>query len=302
MDDSFRLQWYPGHMAAARRRLEERLRGVDFVVEVADARAPAATRNPDLDNLIHGRPRLLVLAKADLADAGATRAWEERLSREGVDVVALSLREGGAARRLRERLQPLARRARRAGGALRLPRIPGVAMPSFGEGEARGMVVGIPNTGKSSLIRLLGGRGAAVGDRPGVTRGLVEFGAGKGLYLIDTPGLLWPRPALGHAALCLAWLGYAGPGAYDATTAARHLVTWLARNHGGLLSARYGPLEEAAEDPGEILAEIAARRGRLSGAKGTADAGATILLREFRAGDLGRLSLERPDDGGSSLP
>lgn len=305
--DEFQLQWYPGHMAKARRRLEERLRSVDFLIEVADARAPLATRNPELDSLAGRRPRLLLLLKGDLADPQATRAWQDVLEQAvPFGAMALSLRDPDAPRRVRGQLRLVARRILSDRRSPMPGRMAGVAMPRIGQAQARGMVVGIPNTGKSSLIRLLGGR-AATGDRPGVTRGMQEFRVDPEVLLVDTPGLLWPRSSRGWTALCLAWLGCAGERAYDAVAAATLLVLWLRTHRAGALSSRYA-LEEERLEPRALLEQIARARGRARPGESEAAIGAEILLREFRTGALGTVTLELPRaqkgaaDGPTRLP
>lgn len=299
--ETFTLQWFPGHMAKAMRELEARMRHVHFLIEVADARAPQTSRNPDVKGLARGRPRLLILAKADLADPTTTRFWHERLAQDKERAIAASLLDPADVRRVRRAVHTLRRNAERFSKrkGLVAPELPGVAMPRLGRPAVRGLVVGIPNTGKSTLIRVLGGGRVAVGDRPGVTRGLQELSLGEGMTLLDTPGMLWPRATHGLPALRLAWLGYAGERAYDAVQAAEHLVAWLARHHPTSLVQRYEM--SGKEQPNDALKHIARRFGKAKGDEGDPESGARIVLRDFRTGQLGRLSLEHPDDE-DSLP
>jgi len=302
MTESFTLQWFPGHMAKAKRELGERVKHVDFLIEVADARAPESTRNPDLDEIAGSRPRLLVLAKSDLAESGATRFWLDRLTKRGEESLAVSIPDANDVRRVRATLLRMATAHQRRGGRSTplIPQIPGVSMPRMGVRRARGIVVGMPNTGKSSLIRALGGGGAKTGDRPGVTRAVQEIAVSDDVMLLDTPGLMWPRAARGSAALRLAWLGYVGERAYDPVEAARTLLDWLAGRRRAALSGRYGVTESGDLDPIAVLEQIATRRGRQSAGSGDVVQGALILLREFRSGELGRFTLDVPgaDDKG----
>lgn len=290
---TFKVHWYPGHMEKAKRALGGIIKNADFVIEVADARAPASTRNPDLAQFAQHRPRLLVLAKADLADPGATGLWSKRLASEGERVLALSLLDAGAPRVILDRVKRLASASSRD-PARHLRSIPGLALPKVGRTRVRGLVVGVPNTGKSTVIRALGGK-AIKADRPGVTRGVQEFSVTGDITLYDSPGMMWPRALEGPAALRLAWLGCVGPAAYDAYEAGRELVRSLAREFPGRLAERFGFLfEENGADPDAILREIADRRGLLRGADPDLERAATVVLLEFRKGLLGPITLELP--------
>ena len=290
---AFRVQWYPGHMEKAKRALGNVLRSAEFVVEVADARAPASTRNPELAQLARHRPRLLVLAKADLADPGATAAWLESFAAGGERALALSLIAPQSSRSLVQAIKGIVGRPRRD-PARPWRAVPGVAMPKAGTtAKVRGVVVGIPNTGKSTLIRALGGR-AEKGDRPGVTRGIQEFSLAANIALFDSPGLMWPRSFEGFPALVLAWLGCVGPAAFDSLEAGRELVRYLALREPGRLARRFGLTREDPDDPEVMLGEIALRRGLLRGAEPDLEKAAGAAMVEFRKGLLGPLSLERP--------
>ncbi|MDI3298219.1 MAG: ribosome biogenesis GTPase YlqF [Bacillota bacterium] len=267
-----------GHMARALRVARRLLRAVDAVVEVLDARAPRASRYPALARMVAGRPRLLVLAKEDLADPVVTRAWLEALAAAGERAVAVDLREGGGLARLRRELGALL--AERQGlRARRLPRV---------------MVVGLPNTGKSTLLNRLAGRGAArTGARPGITRG-EQWIRGDGYELLDLPGVLpaalGNRRVLGLLAVC----ELVGPEVVPEEEAARLLAEWLEAHAPALLEERYG------WQPGEPpLEAVARRRGALlpGGLPDLERAGRTLLA-DFRRGRLGRLSLEAPEDAG----
>jgi len=295
--DDFQVQWYPGHMAKARRELVQRIKQADFVIEVADARAPATTRNPELEALIQGRPRLLLLAKADLAEPGTLSSWVKAFRGRGVETLAASLTSGREAAAIRNRLQAWVERefSRRQGPA-DLARLAGVRLPkSAREKHVRGLVVGIPNTGKSTLIRVLGGKGVQVGAIAGVTRALLWVNVAGGVKLLDTPGILWPRLEKGMTALKLAWLGCVGDGAFDPEQAALKLIQWFAVRDPEAMARRYRLAPGMLEDPPAVLAHIARQRGHLeSGGSPDLPQGAESLLWDFRRGRLGRLALDDP--------
>lgn len=289
-------------MAKAKRNLKARIKEIDFVIEVADARGPRSTRNPELQELISHRPSMLVLAKADLAQAEATRAWQQCLQRSQSWVVAGSLLDAHDIRQVRSLLMRLTKDLRRRAPRSKAspPRIPGVVMPRIERPEVRGMVIGMPNTGKSSLIRALGGGRVAKGNRPGVTRGIQELSLGDNVTLLDTPGLLWPRALTGETALRLAWLGYAGERAYDAVDAGIHLISWLLNNRVDEFATRYNfNPNDIRHEPKHVLNLIATRFGRGANEIGEVT-GAAILLHDFREGLFGPLTLEYPDDDGEN--
>lgn len=259
-----RIEWYPGHMAAARRRLKEIARQVDLVLEVADARAPNATRNPSLPELMPGKMCRLVLSRADLADAEITADWLRTL---GGEAWALDLR-AASERQLRRLVRGVARGRRVA-------------------------VLGVPNVGKSTLInRLAGRRGAPVGKKAGVTRGVQWLRTRAGVELLDSPGLLWPD--LGKSArtgLILAWLGCIGGRAFDAERAAVELARFLKAEAPGVYDERIG----MDADGLQVLERIGRRAGLLqAGGRVDLQKAAERLLNDFRAGRWGRISLESP--------
>lgn len=265
-------------MARALRLVRQRLRLVDVVVEVLDARLPRASRYPALAGMVAGRPRLLVLAKADLADPLLTGRWLAALRAAGERAVALDLRQDRDAARLRRELAPLAA-ARQGLRARRLPRV---------------MVVGLPNTGKSTLLNRLVGRSASrTGAVPGVTRGEQWVRAG-GFEILDLPGVLPPtlgnRQVLGLLAVCQ----LVGPETVPEEEAANLLAGWLAARAPAVLETAYG------WQPGQApLEAVARRRGALlAGGLLDLERAAGVLLADFRHGRLGRLTLEAPEDAG----
>ena len=187
MMDMQNLNWYPGHMTRAKRMMQEQLCLVDLLIELADARVPESSRNPDIDSLCAGKPRILILNKADLADASRTQRYAETVRAQGIPVIVMDSRTRKDAGAVRSAME-MACRARiekdRRRGIVNRP--------------LRAMVAGIPNVGKSTLINTLAGRGSArVGNKPGVTRGKQWISLGRNIQLLDTPGSSSPLPAQG---------------------------------------------------------------------------------------------------------
>lgn len=263
-----------GHMARAWRALRRHLAEADLVLEVADARAPALSRNPHLERLAAGKPRVLVLARADLAAEGATRRWLAHFARQGMRAVAVDAVRGTGVARLRSLL----------------PR------------GGRALVVGLPNVGKSSLINRLAGRArAATGALPGVTRGPQWIRVGESL-LLDLPGILPPYLRRPGARARLVALGLAGPEACPLVEAAQVLIGELRRAAPRELEASYG-LDSELGPPEEVLAAIGRRRGCLrAGGEVDRERAAALLLRDFRRGRLGRVTLEEPGPPGEEAP
>lgn len=269
------IHWYPGHMAKAKRQLSELLPLLDVVVEVADARIPLSSRNPDLDRLLARKPRVLVLNKADLADAGLTEKWLANFRSTGLTAISVNGRTSQGMAELRAALRtvrPVNQKIHRA--------------------TQRVGVVGIPNSGKSTILNQLGGRSAAqAGDRPGVTRGKQWVRSGE-WEILDTPGLLWPRFDDKHAALLLAFTGAIRHELFNEEELAIELISFLKEKSPGCMAKAFGVSEEG-EALG-ILHAIAQKRGCLK--KGGVDElrGAKLLWGDFRGGRLGRLTLEDP--------
>ena len=279
------IQWYPGHMTRTRRKMQECLRLVDIVVELADARVPVSSRNPELSAIVGPKPRILMLNKCDLADERTTAQWVERLRAEGLPVLAVDCKSGrgiGAFSGLLRRVMADKLRAMEQRG-LRRP--------------LRAMVAGVPNTGKSSFInRMTAGSKAKTEDRPGVTRENKWFTLRDGTLLLDTPGILWPKFEDQTVARHLAYTGAIRDEILDTEELACGLLSLLATEYGGLLAARYklDPLPEG--DAADLLTAIARRRGMLlSGGVADTERAAAMLLDEFRAGKIGRITLERPE-------
>lgn len=276
------INWFPGHMNKARREISLAMAETDVVIEVLDARLPAASANPMLDELRDGRPCVRALNKADLADPEITKRWLDVLARPSVRTIAIAATEQRDVRRIPTLCRKLA--PHRAG--------PGKAV--------RTLVVGIPNVGKSTLINSLKGkRVAAVADRPAVTRRHQRVDLGLGFSLCDTPGVLWPKLEDQEAARRLAASGGIGDAAFDTFDVAHFALSFLASRYPQALRDRY-KLDSLADEPHALLTAIATARGfLLRGGRPDPERAANVLLRELRAGKLGRISFERPEDAAS---
>ena len=285
-ENSKKINWYPGHMAKTRRLLTEQIRSVDAVIELIDARAPISTRNPDLDKLIAGKARLVVLNKADMADDRVTDQWMAYFKRQGVNAMRFNSANGkakDALGRIAEMTKNTVERMQ-ARGANKTVRL---------------MVVGIPNVGKSTFINKLHGQAVAKAqDRPGVTRSNSWIKVGPFLELMDTPGMLWPKLENQASAQRLAYLGSVRDEILDSQGLAADLMKLIYSVSPAALTARY-KLPEGLTDPaGHELVE-AACRGRgwlLSGGRFDIDRASAVILDEFRDGKIGRITLERPEE------
>ena len=277
------IQWFPGHMARTRRKIQESLSQVDAVIEIVDARIPLSSRNPELDHWVGRKPRLIVLTKADLADEMATKHWIAYFESRGIAAIAVDCKSGrgfnGFMPALRHVLHDLIEK-----------------WESKGMNHAiRAMIVGIPNVGKSSFInRLNKGGKAKVEDRPGVTRQNQWFVI-EGAQLLDTPGVLWPKFEDHTVALHLAFTGAIKDQVLDMEEMACELLGILSSSYRDLLIARYKLTDELPEDNWELLQLVARKRGMLvSGGEVDTERAAIMLLDEYRGGKLGRITLEKP--------
>ncbi|HEU4734942.1 MAG TPA: ribosome biogenesis GTPase YlqF [Kofleriaceae bacterium] len=272
------LQWYPGHMTKARRELAALMPSQDLVIEVIDARLPAASTNPVVAELRGARPCLKVLTKGDLADPAVTRAWLDALARE--DRVAAFAPAIDRPKDTRKRIAELAARL----GLVHAPHRP-----------LRALIAGVPNAGKSTLINVLMDRAVAkTGDRPAVTKVQQRVVLPGGMIVTDSPGLMWPKIEDEAAALRLALAGSIPDTAIDYLTVGMFGARFLLERYPALVAARY-KLAQPPATAEALLHEIGRRRGGLR-AGGTVDLhkAAEILVHEFRQGVLGRISLEAP--------
>lgn len=295
MDEHFQVHWYPGHMAKAKRELTEAVRGTDFIVEVADARAPHATRNPEFDRLAEDRPRILLLSKVDLADQSVLKQWIDHLTRQHVEVMDATLINSRSINRVRKALQRWTHSgdiSPAMGGA---PNIPGLILPDVRRKRARGVVVGMPNTGKSTLIKALGGRGVDIGAKPGVTRRVSWVPVSDRVELLDTPGLMWPRAESGPVALKLAWLGSVSDAVFDVEKAGLLLISWAEKHQFHGLFSRFDLSWNSGSSSEQILTSIAFRRGHLlTNGQPDLTQAARSLIYDFRTGRLGLVCLDDP--------
>ena len=280
------IHWFPGHMTKAGRMIEQNVSMVDAVCEIIDARIPAASRNPDIDRLSAGKPRLVVMNRVDQADPSATAQWRAWFRAQGLAVLETDARSGKGVKDF-----PAAVRA------LLSDRIAAWEAKGQGTRPVRAMVLGIPNVGKSTFINKLAGRkAAAVSDRPGVTRGRQWISVGRSLELLDTPGILWPRFDSQEVGELLAATGAVKDDVLDREALAANLLVRLRELYPEAIAQRYG-LTSLGRGGLEMLEAAAKRRGFLAG-RGEYDTErmAAVLLDEFRGGKLGRITLERPDE------
>ncbi|WP_026342281.1 ribosome biogenesis GTPase YlqF [Paenibacillus fonticola] len=284
------IQWFPGHMTRARRQIQEKLKLIDVTIELLDARLPLSSRNPMVDEILQGKPRLILLNKADLADPAVTREWIDYFKGEGFAAIAVDASSGQGVREI----PALARE-------LLKDKIEKQQAKGMNPRAIRALIVGIPNVGKSTLINWLAGRNiAATGDRPGITKGQQWIKVGTEMELLDTPGILWPRFEDQNVGYRLAVTGAIREEILNVEDIAFFAVKYLAKYYWEPLAERFG-LEEAPQDfenPDEIVAVMEAvgrKRGCLaSGGRVDLEKASSVLLRELRAGKLGKYSLEAP--------
>ena len=282
-----KINWYPGHMAKARRLLAEQLSRVDLVVELCDARLPYSSRNPDLDRMLGGRKRILLLNKADLADPAVTSRWLKHFRNGGETVDAVDsrhLKTADVIRLIEKGTREAVERAA-ARGMKKTVRV---------------MIAGVPNVGKSTFINRLRGSGIAeTGDKPGVTKSQQWVKISPWMELLDTPGLLWPRLEDQIAARRLCYLGAVRDEVVDQEELALRLLEELAEIRPDSLRDRFHANPDLR---GEALLESVCR-GRgflLKGSVPDYTRGCAVALDEFRAGRLGRITLEEPEIPGKA--
>lgn len=278
------FQWYPGHMTKAKRAMQEDIKLVDLVIEVLDARVPLASRNPDIDDLAKNKFRMILLNKSDLSDVRANKQWQEYFQKTGAYVVMTDARTRNNMKLIQETILEACKekieRDRRRGIKNR---------------PIRAMVVGIPNVGKSTFINSFAGRACVkTGNKPGVTRGNQWIRLNKSVELLDTPGILWPKFEDQTVGLHLAFIGSIKDDILNQEEVAFELIRFLKENYPQLLKERYEVDVEA--EPIAILEQIAKVRGCLLKA-GELDLpkAAALCLDDFRAGRVGRISIERPE-------
>jgi ribosome biogenesis GTPase A len=285
------IQWFPGHMTKARRQIEEKLKLIDVVIELLDARIPLSSRNPMIDEILQGKPRLVLLNKADLADPGVTAAWVAYFKESGLDALPIDAISGNQIKEIVPRCKVLVKHL-----------IDTQIRKGINPRAVRALIVGIPNVGKSTLInRMAGKKIAATGDRPGVTKGQqwIKMGTTE-MELLDTPGILWPKFEDQNVGMRLAATGAIKEELLQADEIAFFTIRYLAEHYKSFLMERYSMDNIPADlsDPNEvvkIMESIGRKRGIMqSGGRVDLDKTSMVILRELRAGKMGRISLEAP--------
>ncbi len=281
------IQWYPGHMTKTRRMIEADLKQVDLVAEIMDARIPISSRNPDIDSIVGEKPRLMILNRVDQADPTITKEWRNYFQEKGYGVMECDAKSGNGVKQFSPHIQGVLKEQ------IAIWREKGqVGRP------VRAMIVGIPNVGKSTFInKVAHKKSAKAGDRPGVTRGKQWVHVDKGLDLLDTPGILWPKFEDEAIGLHLAFTGAVKDDILDVETLGFHFMSFLAKNYPQALETRYKMKLEADMEGWTLLEQGAKNRGFLiSGGEFDLERMARVLLDEYRGGKLGRFTLERPSD------
>ncbi len=281
------IQWFPGHMTKAKRMMTDNLKYVDAVVEIIDLRIPMSSRNPDIDELAAGKPRMMILNRADQADPEMTKRWVRYFNDQGFATLETDCRTGkgtnafaGAVKNLlKDKIEYYAAKGQ-VGRPVRL------------------MVVGIPNVGKSTFINKVAKRKAAItSDRPGVTRGKQWISLGNGLELLDTPGILWPKFESQRVGENLAFTGAVKDEIMDRGTLAANLMVRLREFYPSRIEERYKFTPDPDVNGYDLLEMAAKKRGFLiSCGEYDYERMAAVLLDEFRGGKLGRITLERPEE------
>ncbi|WP_311420064.1 ribosome biogenesis GTPase YlqF [Kingella denitrificans] len=275
------IQWFPGHMNKAKKAIADRLKSVDMVIEMLDARLPASSENPLLAQLSKGKPKLKILNKQDLADPERTAVWLDYFnSREQTNAIALDSSEKSAAPKITAACRAL------------VPNRKGIDKP------LRVLICGIPNVGKSTLINgMVGKKSAKTGNEPGITKAEQRLFLADDFWLYDTPGMLWPKIIVEQSGYNLAASGAVGRNALDEEEVALELLDYLRRHYLPLLQARYAADKDPSShwDDTSWLEWIARKRGALlGGGRVNYQKAAENVLTDFREGAIGRITLETP--------
>lgn len=281
------INWYPGHMAKAKKLIQENLKVIDVVIELVDARIPMSSTNPMIKSLIGDKPSLLVLNKADLADPQVLQEWIAYYRSQGRQVLALNSKGGKGVKQLIARVRQLA-----------APKLERWKARGLKNRAVRTMILGIPNVGKSTLINKLSRRNAAkTADKPGETKGKQWVHIGNQLDLLDTPGVLWPKLENQTSAWRLAATGAISDTVFDMETVMSQLIRQLTAQYPQALQERF-KLSELSDDPLVTIQAIGQKRGCLI-AGGQVDLEKTykLILKEYREGKIGLLSLDHVDEG-----
>lgn len=284
---STNINWYPGHMAKTRRLISENLKLIDVIVEMIDARIPYSGRNPDFDDLLGTKPRIVVMNKADLADDSRSAMWKNYYNKLGCKCIYINSLAG----KNTDKIIDAAKEA--ISEKLEKDQLRGINR------SIKLMIVGIPNVGKSSLInRLAGKSGAKTGDRPGVTKGKQWIRLKNGVELLDTPGILWPKFENHAVGIKLATVGSIRDEIVDPEELCMHLLNYLKVYYKDALCSRYKLTDPIDDMTGfEVLEYISKKRGFIvSGGEIDTYRGANVVLDEFRCAKIGKITLETPSD------
>ncbi len=281
------IQWFPGHMAKTRRMMTENIKLVDVVIELLDARIPKSSQNPEIAELTKNKPRVIVLNKSDLADPDKNKLWSNWFNKCGIDVIHVNSLTGEGIKeltsKLRKIMEPKIKSAEEKGRILR---------------ATKTMVVGIPNVGKSAFINRIAGKATAItGDRPGVTRTKQWVRLNREIQLMDTPGVLWPKFDDEETGLNLAFTGAIKDEIMDVATLAVRLMEKLSILYPENLKSRFKLTDLGNKTGLELIEEAGRKRGCLiSGGEVDYYRIGNIVLDEFRAAKIGRITLEKPDN------
>ena len=287
MREEINIQWFPGHMTKAKRMIADNLKFVDAAVEIIDLRIPCSSRNPDMDEMAGGKPRLIILNRTDQADPEITKKWVKHFRSQGWSTLETDCKTGKGVNAFPQAVRTMLKdkiEANNAKGQTGKP--------------LRLMVLGIPNVGKSSFINKAAHRKAAItSDRPGVTRGKQWISIDNGLELLDTPGILWPKFDNQQVGENLAFTGAVKDDIMDRVTLAANLLSRLSELYPDRVETRYKFTPDPSVRGYDLLETAAKKRGFLiSGGEYDLERMAAVLLDEFRGGKLGRITLEKPED------
>ena len=274
---NFTISWYPGHMAKAKREIEEKLRLVDIVFELIDARIPFSSKNPMVKEILKNKPRLIIMTKSDLADSGETKKWEEYYKEQGINVLCVNSIDGYNIKKI----VPLSKEILKA-------QIEKDILRGLKPRPIRSMIIGIPNVGKSTLLnKLVGKKVALVGNKPGVTKAQQWVRLNKDLDLLDTPGVLWPKFDDEVVALNLAISGAIRDEILNIEDVGNRFFNFLKEYYPNEFSSRYNI--DISLDNYEICDEIMKSRGNIN----NYDSCFNLVLQDFRNGRIARITLDR---------
>lgn len=279
------FQWYPGHMTKAKRMMQEDIKLIDLVIELVDARIPLSSRNPDIDELGKNKSRLILLNKSDLVTEKSNDLWETYFKEKGYYVVRINSKSGNGIKQIDAVVQEACKEKierNKKKGIINRP--------------IRAMVVGIPNVGKSTFINSYAKKACTkTGNKPGVTKGKQWIRLNKNIELLDTPGILWPKFDDQMVGMRLAMIGSINDDILNTTELGFELIKYIHANYNGLLAKRYDVIE--SDDTVKLLTDIAiARHCLLKGGEPDIDKASNIVIDEFRAGIIGKITLEFPEE------